>query len=54
MTSILREHFVCSVSVLHGLRDGHMSETATVIPKGTKKNTAYSQRCMQRTYVPTF
>lgn len=43
MTSMLREHFICLVSVLHGLRDGDMSETSTLIPKGAKENLAYSQ-----------
>lgn len=53
MTSILREHFICLASVLHVLRDGDMSETGTLVPKGAKNDIAYSQRCVQRTYVPT-
>lgn len=34
-------------------KNGDMSETATLIPKGVKKDIAYSQRCVQHTYVPT-
>lgn len=53
MPSILREDFICWMSVFHVLRDGDMSETATLIPKGAKNDIAHSQRCIQHPYVPT-
>lgn len=53
MPWILKEDLICWVSVFHVLRDGDMSETATLILKGAKNDIAHSQRCTQRTYVPT-
>lgn len=53
MSSILREDFIYWVSVFHVLRDGDMSETAMLVPKGAKNDIAHSQRCTQHPYVPT-
>lgn len=53
MPSILREDFICWMSVFHVLRDGDMSETATLIPNGAKNDIAHSQCCTQHPYVPT-